>query len=303
MEEILEAVPVPGELAVAGGIAVNWGGLEARLAKINDAVGAARDMSQQLEIGDEALSRLDRKEAKRLEQALSAAINDAEKARKEFNADYDTPKKRVAVAYQEAMDAAVSLHARYKARRLEAEGAEKAEKMAALEDVYLRFMEDNGFSELAAAIPFESIADKRWSNLAANPKTCAWEVEQIASGLMADWRRLSEQAVAYPDRAKAEFIRTHDLGAALDASRRTEEEAEQVRRVEAEREEVAAFTAQEPQAEPEIVREAEEVIASAETVWRYTLTADMTEGQFEALVGWLKASGIHGSFRKEARNG
>lgn len=289
-------------------------GLGADLAEVNSRIQEAQGVAMGLEATDEEIGRLDSKEAKRIEQELSAKIKNAEAARKKFRANYETPLKRVTLAYQEAMEPVVALHAKYKERRATAEDERKQEARSTLENTYLSFMEGNGMSELAASVPFDAIADSKWWNLSANPKKSEAEMLKRASEVIGDWRRLGDMQWRYPDQAKAHFLRTLSLGETADMDRRMAEEADRVAAIEAERDaaekwmrEMAAEAPayEEPPQYEEQQCEAQEphMVNYEPEEFSWVVRFKGTEAQKEQVKALLIGMGVHGSIAKEAANG
>lgn len=312
--EVIEDGAAELALIDEGALSVNFDGLMARIAAINDAVAAARRAEAELAVEDGALEAMGLEEARRFERSLSNAIGEADEARKAFNGDYDTPKKAVGVAYTEAMEPVVALHARYKGRRLAAEEAVKQGHLAALEAAYSDFMEGNGLAELAQAVPLERFREDKWWNSSAKSFSEKKAVDQMikrATEIVADWNSVKATPYCFPEQAQATFFRTLSLREVNEQDARMREEAERVRAVNAEVEGNRSYSEPEPvyeevpeeaYGEPDIVAQAEQVVADAAPA-TYVICADLTASQYAALIDFLKSIGAHGIPMRTAYNG
>ncbi len=307
-EEILEARQLGEGMSTSlGPVEKMWEGLGEDLAALNDRVMEAQGAAMRYGATRDEIAALGRKDAKRIEQEINRFINDAETARKKFDANYDTPKKRIKLAFEEGMEAAKALHAAYKGRRVEAEDEEKAAARAVLEETYLSFMEGSGMAELAAAVPFDRLADPKWWGLSANPKKAEADLLTAASAVVDDWRRMGQMQWRYPEQAKANFLRTLSIGETADLDRQMAEEADRVAAIEAERAENEAWAAQAAQGAweeepadqcPEPPAEAPQ--AAPEPVYRWVVRFEAPEWQKEAVKQFMIANGIHGTIGTEA---
>ena len=296
MEEAIEVsaeVIEPAELAIdVEGLTLSLDGLREKAIAINDAIEEAVKAAGELEVGDEVLAAMPHDEARLHERSLSAAITAAEDARKAFNGDYDTPKKRVATAYQEAMEGVRELHSRYKARRVSAEEEIKRGHYDALEGAYLDFMEGNGLGELAAAVPLERFAEDKWWNSAAkgfSERNAENAMIKRATEIVADWNAVKAAPYHYPEQAQATYFRTLSLRDVNEQDARAWEEAQRVAAVNAEVEASRAYRDPEPPAEPEPA-----AVAEPEQADTYVLCVDLTPGQLGSLVEFFQGIGAHG---------
>lgn len=321
-EEILEAEVIEKDLApIDTALNVNFEGLMARIAAMNDAIAEAKKVEGECAVDDEALAKMPLDDVKRLEQGLSRAIKSAEAARKAFNGDYDTPKKAVGVAYQEAMEPVNALHGRYKAQRENGEDAIKQGHKAALEEAYTEFMEGNGLTELAAAVPLSKFIEKGWWDSCAKNFSEKAQTEKMirrASEIVADWNSVKSTPYHFPEQAQANFFDTLSLREVNERDAKMWEDAERVKAVNAEIEENRAYYAPEqPEPvyeevpteayveapyEPDIVAQAEQVVAEAAPV-TYVICADLTASQYAAMIDFLKSIGVHGIPMRTAYNG
>lgn len=311
MAEILEAEVIEGgQLAAPANLLgeISFDGLARRIVAINDAIGEAQRTATECDADDEALAAMDYEDLKRLGTSLNKAVGACEEARKAFNGDYDTPKKRVKIAYDDEMAPVIALRDRYKAKQAEAEQAIKDARFGAMAAVYADFMEGNGLAELAEAVPFERIAEDRWWNTVAknwSEAKTANNVVKRAAEIVADWNAVKSTTYYYPEQAQATFFRTLSLREVAEQDRLMHEEAERVAAVNAEVEENRAYGEQVPveaygdepgcgDAVPDIVAEAEQVVAQAEQPSTYILCVDLTPSQYQGMIGWFKANGVHG---------
>lgn len=295
--EVEAEVIEPQELAIdVDGISLSLDGLREKALAINGAIAEAVRAAGELAADDDVIAAMGHDEAREHERSLSAAITAAEDARKAFNGDYDTPKKRVGTAYQEAMEAVKALHGRYKARRVEAEEEVKAGHYKALEDAYLDFMEGNGLAELAAAVPLERFCEDRWWNSAAkgfSERNAENAMLKRATEIVADWNSVKSAPYRYPEQAQATFFRTLSLRDVNEQDARMWEEAQRVAAVNAEVEASRSYC------EPERCEQAPAVVAPdgevpAEQPETWVLCVDLTPSQYDALIGWFRANGVHG---------
>ncbi|MEY8460105.1 DUF1351 domain-containing protein [Eggerthellaceae bacterium 24-137] len=319
--EVVEAEVVESDLAPIGNtLSVNFEGLMARIAAMNDAIAEAKKVEGECAVDDEALAEMPLDDVKRMERGLSNAIAAAEAARKAFNGDYETPKKAVGAAYQEAMEPVNSLHGRYKAQRKETEESIKSARRAVLEDAYSEFMEGNGLTELAEAVPFERIAEDRWWNTVAkswSETKAADAVRKRAMEVIKDYNAVKATAYHYPEQAQAAFFGTLSLREVAERDKAMWEEAQRVAAVNAEAEENRAYCEQAPEQVspeacsgapcegdpvPDIVAEAEQVVAQAART-TYVICADLTECQYSALIDFFRSMGAHGVPIRTAFNG
>lgn len=319
-EEILEAEVIEKDLApIDTALNVNFEGLMARIAAMNDAIAEAKKVEGECAVDDEALAKMPLDDVKRLEQGLSRAIKSAEAARKAFNGDYDTPKKAVGVAYQAAMEPVNALHGRYKAQREDGEDAIKQGHKAVLEEAYTEFMEGNGLTELAAAVPLSKFIEKGWWDSCAKNFSEKAQTEKMirrASEIVADWNSVKSTPYHFPEQAQANFFDTLSLREVNERDAKMWEDAERVKAVNAEIEENRSYSEPPepvyedvpPEAyggapcEPDIVAQAEQVVAEAAPV-TYVICADLTASQYAAMIDFLKSIGVHGIPMRTAYNG
>ena len=317
-EEILEAEVIENDLApIDTALNVNFDGLMTIIAAMNDAIAEAKKVEGECAVDDEALATMQLDDIKRMEQGLSKAIGAADTARKSFNGDYDTPKKAVGVAYQRAMEPVVNLHGRYKAQRLKTEEAIKQGHKAALEEAYTEFMEGNGLTELAAAVPLSKFIEKGWWDSSAknfSEKAQAEKMIRRASEIVADWNSVKSAPYHFPEQAQANFFDTLSLREVNERDAKMWEDAERVKAVNAEIEDNRSYAdpAQpepvyeevptEAYGEPDIVAQAEQVVAEAAPV-TYVICADFTASQYAAMIDFLKSIGVHGIPMRTAYNG
>lgn len=313
-EEILEAEVIENDLApIDMALNVNFDGLMARIADMNEAIAEAKKVEGECSVDDATLAEMPLDDVKRLEQGLSKAITAAETARKSFNGDYDTPKKAVGVAYQRAMESVMELRGRYKAQRKETEEAIKSGHKTALEEAYTEFMEGNGLTELAAAVPLSKFAEKGWWDSCAknfSEKAQAEKMIRRASEIVADWNSVKSTPYHFPEQAQANFFDTLSLREVNERDAKMWEDAERVKAVNAEIEENRTYAQPEPvyeevppeAYEPDIVAQAEQVVAEAAPV-TYVICADFTASQYAAMIDFLKSIGVHGIPMRTAYNG
>lgn len=287
-----------------GMISVNFEGLMGKVQAMNDAIADAVRAMIECDADNDALEAMPYEDVKRLGTDLNGHVTACETARKAFNGDYDTPKKAVKLAYDAAMEPVIELRDRYKEQRVRTEAAIKQGHREALEEAYAEFMEGNGLAELRNAVPLDRFIEKGWWDSVAksfSEKNATNAMIKRATEIIDQWNSVKATPYRYPEQAQATFFRTLSLQEVAEQDARMWEEAQRVAAANAEIEENRAYCepvpencAPEYEPVPDIVAEAEQVVARAEKPSTWVLCVDLTPSQYETMIAWFKANGVHG---------
>lgn len=250
---------------------------------------------------------IDMREAKASRAHVNRVIKTVEDSRREikraFTAPLDEFEARVKALLEPAREAVSLIDCSIKAR----EAADRERRAGAVAELYEAYA-----PALMGVVPVERITDPKWLNATGWKETAdglsnarverelAARVEKIAT----EWESLkTQEGGRFYEEAEAEFFRTLSLAMALNLIR--DREAEQAR-IDALRADVAQRRAdQEPEQEPEPEPEPEtpagqtalaphgvefsEVEPERST---YVVTIDLSDGEREELMGFLRRSGI-----------
>lgn len=240
-------------------------------------------------LDDAAMAQMETAELKNCRADVNRIIKDVEDARKaikkQVNEPYSAFEQKVkellapAQEYADRLGGAVTVRDK-EAKRLKREGLERS---------YLDFLSDNNLGELAGLIPYERIADERWLNKSFNAVKACDELQARVAKVVHDWGVLQAAGMPFREETEGEYFRTLDLGQALDYQQSLVEQAKRREAFEAQVKENRAASESEPKPTPK---------PSAQAINRYALTIECTEGQLQALLGYLKAQGIHGKLGK-----
>lgn len=261
-------------------------------------------------ITPETAMELDLKTAKAARADLNAMYKELEDARKEVKREhmkqleeFEAQVKGLEAPIKEAADA---LAEAVKAK----EEAEREEKRAALRREYEEFAPFLACGENGPVLDFDDICEKKWLNRSTSFKKAVDEMQEKVSAISKDYESLKSQAGNLPHYAEdvAVFFRTLSLSEALENDARRCEEDARIAELQAqqaaqrdveERPQVAPDTP--PQDAPYVYEPDYGDIYDEEPEerFRYELHVEMTETQRDALVGWLKANGIHGTISRE----
>ena len=260
-------------------------------------------------ITPETAMELDLKNAKAARADLNAMYRELEDARKAVKREhmaqleaFEAQVKGLEAPIKEAADA---IGEAVKAK----EEAERAEKKAALRKQYEEFAPFLACGDAGPVLDFDDICEKSWLNRSTSFKKAVDEMQEKVSAISKDYESLKSQAGNLPHYAEdvAVFFRTLSLSEALENdARRCEEDAriaglqEQQAEVE-ERPQPAPEPETPPQDAPYVYEPDYGDIYDEEPEerFRYVLHVQMTETQRDALVGWLRANGVHGTISRE----
>lgn len=249
---------------------------------------------------------LDLKTAKSSRADLNAMYGELEEARKSVKREhmkqleeFESQVKRLEEPIKAAADA---LGDAVKAK----EQAEREEKKAALRGEYEEFAPFFACGDNGPVLDFDDICEKRWLNRSTSFKKAVEEMHDKVSAIAKDYESLKAQADNLPYYAEdvAVFFRTQSLSAALenDAARKAEDE--RLRQLQEQQAEERPEPSPEPETPPQdapYVYEPDcgDFHDEPEEERTYVLRVQMTETQRDALVGWLRARGVHGTISRE----
>lgn len=302
--QVVEAEVIDNDMIPTSTLEIDMGGIFADLDALTANIDDALTVYGEMLVEDESIiKKMDYKEIKSCEQALSSAINQADTARKQFNTDYDKPKNEVKARFDELVNPVKALHAMYKSVRVGKDNEAKNLRYQGLESTYIDFCESNGFASLPNLVPFDRLleANPKWLNKSEGAAKSAVEVENVAARIASDWGILTKQRSTLPffEEAEAEFFRTLDVSKALDLSARRKEEQERINAFKAERDEMQAYRAPGPEPEPvqEQAPEPEPIPepacdAPAEERKPYVVLIDMTQSEKQQLKSFIAEHNI-----------
>ncbi len=189
------------------------------------------------------------KQAKRDSAYINSIVKEIEDRRKFVKRVYMDPynefESKVNAIVAKAKDARENI----KRQLDEAEEARKNNKYAMLQEHYEAFA-----GVLVDLVPYEQIHEKQWLNKSFGEVKAKKAIEDKVSKIASDWESLKVQSeMAHYDTAERTFFRTLDLGEALSAARKAQEEDERIAELHKEVEQI-----QEQVAEP-VVQELEPI--------------------------------------------
>lgn len=221
-------------------IEANFDALEKRVRKTVELYkGATYDLTNSAKI----------KEAKNDRTYLNGLKNEIEERRKAVKYEYNKPlaafEKRCKEITKIIDDAADGI----KAQIDKAEEDRKARAKAKLEEHYETFA-----GLLAPVVPYERFHEKQWTNKTFGEVKAFKALEAKVERLAQDWETLKAQFQGEPfyDEAERELFATLDLGAAITAAHKAEEERRRIAELKAAME---PEPVEEPEPEPEAVPE------------------------------------------------
>lgn len=221
-------------------IEANFDALEAHVRKTVEAYdGATYDLTKKENIA----------EAKHDRSYLNGLKKEIDERRKAVKREYSKPLdafekrcKQITAIIDEAAD-------NIKAQLDKAEEERKARAYAKLQEHYEEFA-----GLLAPVVPYERFHEKQWTNKTFGEVKAFKALEAKVSKLAGDWETLKAQFDGEPfyDEAERELFATLDLGAAITAAHKAEEERRRIAELKAAME---PEPVEEPEPEPEAVLE------------------------------------------------
>ena len=212
--EVIEAEGATG-LAVEFSPAVidaNFDALEERVrALVADYEGASYDMSDAENV----------RAAKRDRGYLNGIAKQIDERRKAVKREYNKPLEAFEARCRQVSGIAKQAADAIKEQLDAAEEERRERAYAALEEHY------EGYAGLLApVVPYERLHDPKWLNKTFGEQKAREALEEKVSAVARDWDALKARrdATTHYEEAEREFFRTLDLGAALSAARRADEE-------------------------------------------------------------------------------
>lgn len=276
------------------GISIDAATVSALIERMEAKLQSVRDATDGIEATDKQIQAMSLEEIKLNERAVSGLVRDATEAKRDFNREWKKPQQAIVAAYDAELQHANSLHQAYKAGRKAKEDTIRAERYAELQEVYDGAM----LPELAEAVPMSRFVDESKLSVAKS-----WSLDRAGSELLEqvakvanDYTALTKLDLPYQDAAEIAFFRTLSLQDAINENERVAAEFERIAALKAA---TAPDTAEPAPSEPEPAEQAagtdEEPVENPRT---YTFTATMLPRQQHALVTWMMAQGIHGTFKE-----
>lgn len=302
MADTIEAQVIDNDLAKPEGmLALDIDAIKDDIIEMNAGLERAKGLIELYNVSDEVLDGMELRDVKEGMADLNASIKVAEDMRKAFKRHMTEPIERVEAAYREHMAPVMSLRDRYKGAKVRIEDAEKQKRREDLRIAYEEYA-----PALAGAVPFDRLLEPQWLNKSFGAKKAEEALLSKVDGIAKDWEAFGAMPWTDKEAAELDFFRTLSLRetAMLDEQRKQEKE-----RIEAMKAEVQEYRQQaeeipepadytpevfEQQETPQIVQEAEQVVAAAipPEVWLFAL--EITPEQKAALIAYMKAQGIHG---------
>lgn len=260
--------------------------MDAARAKVMELVGDYMDVTPEVAVSMVARDYKDAKARRADLNKVSRELNDARKAVKKaaeepIKAFEEQVKELDAIikAPADMIDAAIKEH----------EAREQHERYLRLEEAY-----NDLAPALAMVVPFEKVAQgEKWLNRSVSEKKAEEQMCAKARDLASQYDTLKASALNYREEACEQFFRTLSLHDALNYDAQLKAERDRIAAMEAERE---AYRAAQEEQTPEAAQEhpAPQQPPRFEEVRVYALAVEMTEAQFNYVVGMLKAQGVHG---------
>lgn len=242
VQEVEAEVVEDGGLSVTyvpATVSANFDALEERVrAMCADYEGATYDLTDPEAVRD----------AKRHRTYLNGIARQIDERRKAVKREYMRPLEEFDSRAREVAAIATDAAKGIKVQIDEAEEARKAERMAALEEHYGEYA-----GLLAPVVPYERVHEPRWLNKTCQLAKAEAEMDEKVERLASDWEALKRSlgGSEFYDVAERVLFSTLDLGQAIAASARAEEEAERIRALRAAMTQPTEVVEPEPEPEPE----------------------------------------------------
>ena len=160
---------------------------------------------------------------------------------------------------------------------------------------------------LGEAVPYSRIEDPAWLNLSFGLGKAQEQIDAIIERIARDYSALEELGLTHAVEAKAEFLATLDLSAAIARSKRLDEQIETARKLEEQKAAIEAARLEEQKAaeEQRTASKAEigekvvvPEVKTTEPVYAWELRFEATQEELDEVIAFLQARGIHGKSRK-----
>lgn len=224
-------------------------------------------------ITPEQAASMDSKEQKACRADLNRISKELNDARKTIKKAYTQPLSAFEAKVKE-IDAMIKGPCEIIDRAIKIrEDKERQDRISALYSAYMDYA-----PILAEAVPFERIMEPQWANASYGAKKAEKDMIEKVSRIADDLKTLETMQLAFPDEAKAVFLRTLSLRDARDHDAMRKAEAERIKAMERQKEEIkAAYEAPE---------------SRSEVPFRCGMSILCTESQFELLKTYMVSNGI-----------
>lgn len=243
----------------------------------------------------DAAAGMDMKEAKACRSDLNRISRELNDSRKAIKKAYQAPLKEFEERVKE-LDALIAEPCRVIDEAIK--GREEAERQARYMDLAQVFADfvPEGIGEL---IGFDRILDPKWLNKSFGAKKAENSLTDKVAAVLSDWESFKKikGQLRFPEECEREFWATLSLSAVNNKEEQLAQEQARIDAMNAEVAEAQAYQRKEPV--PQIVQEAERQVADIpqpefEAVNVYLFALEMTSGQRQGLINYLKFQGIHG---------
>ena len=315
--ETVQAEVLDNDLAITEQeFAIDLGIIAEDIQALCKALSKAQTSARQLEVTDEALQGMDYSVAKNFATSLNKDIAEVDNLRKKLKSDFTQPMTDTEAKIKAFMRPVVELQAKYKAQQTLAEDIEKAQKLDDLRSYYEElapFIALPLGDQTRALVPFERIANPKWSNRTFSLTKAQQEIEERVAEIAKQQALLEATALEYRDEAMAEFWETLSVEAALNRDRQLIDQAARARALQEEQqrlkeereaqqreqERMAAERRAEFDATEVTAQEAAEPAPVEEDVpHEYQMTVTLTRTQLRQFTQAMATLGIHGNLRR-----
>lgn len=292
-----EARIIEDDLARSEGmLSLDVDAIKTDIIEMNAGLERAKGLVDIYDVSDEVLDGMELRDVKEGMADLNASIKVAEDMRKAFKRHMQEPVERVEALYREHIAPVMTLRDRYKGAKARIEDAERQQRREDLRAAYEEYA-----PALVDMVPFDRLLEPQWLNKSFGAKKAEEALLSKVDGVAKDWEAFGSMPWTDKEAAELDFFRTLSLRetAVLDDQRKQERErleamkatVQEYRQESGKASEPADYTPEVFET-PQIVQEAEQVVASVPEVWLFAL--EMTPEQKAALISYMKSQGIHG---------
>lgn len=249
----------------------------------------------------EIAASMDVKEAKACRADLNRISKQLDDDRKAIKKVYEAPLKEFEAQIKELQELIKEPCRLIDGAIKDREEAEREARYMELAQVFADFVPE-GIGEL---IGFDRILDPKWLNNSFGAKKAENALTDRVSSILAEWESFQKikGQLRFPEECEREFWATLSLSA---VNNRDEQLAQEQARIDAMNAEVAEAQAYKHQEVPQIVQEAEQQVAhvndpGSQAVYAWGFVIEATSDQVSELIGFMKAKGVHGHFRRADR--
>lgn len=224
-------------------------------------------------ITPEQAASMDAKEQKACRADLNRISKELNDARKTIKKAYTQPLSAFEAKVKE-IDAMIKVPCEIIGRAIKIrEDMERQDRISALYSAYMDYA-----PILAEAVPFERIMEPQWANASFGEKKAEKAMLEKVSRIADDLKTLETMQLAFPDEAKAVFLRTLSLRDARERDAMRKAESERIKAMEQQQEELkSAYEV--PEVDPNRRR-------------KYRMTILCSEAKFADLEAYMDAKGI-----------